>query len=753
MNNNIYSVYLDSTFQLANTLVIKFDKTIASINEYTNILYPNSVDYNDPTTWKYYLNVSGEYHFRDVVMTVNSLDTLEEIIFNKENLLNHRATKEAYSYGSRYYGELVAKYPDQETLIQGILYPIDIHTAINAKNGQIIGYPKHLVESNEYSLINRLQNWIDGYIFRWVNEAFYIAHDLYYITWQSTFFSFLPPTLLSLRHEMSKTNEAHSFHVWSFLASHGKLNQYKDNLLKHQALWLYRNILHIKTNLGQINTFEFLTEHIMTSRDIPLSGYELEHNLEGIEYSLEVGGEPKDDITHTSLYPKLEFKRRTVNNIRSVEVLDPIGLRQLLIKEDDIAKDNYATRQTDEKDIQTVLENSLSNIVKTKALESTLFDYTGSAAYNLENILLNEWIHLSSTGVYRSYITLENPRTGDMFNLSVKDAFVFSYYFFCKSFNLILTEVPVIPAIRVQRLDNVTSDTLMSVADKKLIDPSLAHLMLSKQPIINTIISTEAFNQLCNAIFISASYQKDLVAFQEHYYGRALAHGMISQVYADVICTFDEPNKRYEDWFIDKGIDIDDYEITDSSEFWFKILSTATGLRTDNINSLANIQKAMTNIMVQLSSYTVQYLNEINSSALKMIEPTPVRVGDYEALLKALVQIDHNAINVLEHKGKLKHHMVNDISLCGLRDSLTSKLNGSYEVKINVKPQTPLQSSRIHYRLDISGVGPRLDNSLSINDEGIIPLPGVDIFLAQTDEDRKRVVDVYDNCYLTKKPT
>lgn len=748
MNNNIYSVYLDSTFQLANTLVIKFDKTISSINEYTNLLFPNSVDYNDPTTWKYYLNVSGEYHFRDTLMTVTSLDTLEEIVFNKENLDLHRATKKAYTYGSRFYRELVTKYPDQETLILGILYPIDIHKAINAKDGQIIGYPKHLIESNEYSLITRLQSWIDGYLFRWVNNAFEIAHDLYYLTWQSTFYSLLPPTLLSLRHEKSKTNEAHSFHVWTYLASHGRLNRYKDNLLKEQALWLYRNINHIKTNLGHIETFDFLTKHIMTVRDIPLSGYVLEHNLEPMEYLI---NDATNNTELASLYPKLEFKRRTVNNVQSVEVLDPIGLRQLLIKEDDIAKDNYVVRQTDEQEIQTKLENSLSNIVKTKALESTLFDYTGSSIYSLENILLNEWIHLSSIDVYRSYITLENPRTGDLFNLSVKDAFVFSYYFFCKSFNLILEELPVIPAIRVQRIPDVNVNDLMKVADTSYIDPSIAKLMLSKQPRIENIISTEAFNNLCNQIYISANYQKDIVAFQEHYYRRGLTHGMISQIYADVICTFDEPNKKYTDWFIDKGINIEDYEIVDSNEMWFKLLSNATGLQTDNVNSLANIQKSMTNIMIQLSSYTVQFLNEINSSALKMIEPLSVRVGDYESLLKALVQIDHSSIRVKEHKGKLKRHIDHDISLCGIQNGLSTKLNGAYEFDINVKPQIPLHASRIRYRFDINGVGPRLNMSLTPNSEGIIPLPGIDIYLAQTDEERSRVMDVYDNCHLTKK--
>lgn len=751
MNSNHYAVYLESIFQLANTLVIKFDKTVQAINEYTELLYPGSVDYQNPSTWKYYLNVSGEYHFRDEPMKVISLDTLEEIVFNKENLEIHRATKRAYAYGSRFYHELVAKYPDQESLILGILYPADINKAISAKNGQIISYPKHLVESNEYSLISNLQKWIDGYIFRWVNEGFSIAHDLYDMTWQSVFYSLLPQTILMLRHEKAKTNEAHSFHVWMYLASHGRLDRYRDNLTKKQALWLYRNILHIKKNLGHTDTFHFLTEHIMTDRNIPLSGYEAKHNLSVMMDHIEGHVDPTSEASMVGLYPQVEFRRKTINGIDSVEVLDPISLRQLLIKEDNIARDNYNVRMLDEANIQAQLENSLSNTIKTKALESTLFDYSGSSPYNLENILLSHWIFLSSKNIYRAFIPIENPRTGDIFNLSVKDAFVFGYYFFCKAFGLELIEVPIVPAIRVQRIPMVGVDDLMKVADKEIIPRSLAELMLSKQPIIDLVHSTEDFNALCHEIFISAEYQRDLVAFQEHHYGRALAQGMISQIYSDNTCSFDVEGKLYSQWFAERNIEIKDYDFVDPRELWNQILSDATGVDVSNANSLANVQRAMTDIMIQLSSYSVQFLNEINGSSLRLAEPLTVRVGDYSATMRHDLHVDHNVVSVIEHKGKNKRILDYDITLCGMRAGPKIKLKESACFDIIVKPQIPLKASRLINRFDLSGVGATIVSDDGINDEGIIPVPGLSTFLAQPESERVRVVDLYDNCYLNQQ--
>ena len=51
----------------------------------------------DKRLWRYYLNLNGQYHKLDEPMFVVSLDTLKEIAFTKENLIDHPNTKEAYT--------------------------------------------------------------------------------------------------------------------------------------------------------------------------------------------------------------------------------------------------------------------------------------------------------------------------------------------------------------------------------------------------------------------------------------------------------------------------------------------------------------------------------------------------------------------------------------------------------------------------------------------------------------------------------
>lgn len=201
-SNNHYTLYIEQVLQLAETIVIKSTDSAEALNRYVADYYGSfMVDTTNPKSWKYYMNISGQYHETDTEMTVVSMDTLEPIVFSKETLALHRATARAYAYGTRQYRELVSQYPNQEMLILGILYPVDIDTAIAADNGQILGYPPGLVEENEYSFIVKLQAWINGYIGRWVNTQYGLSDELYPATWLGIMYLQLVPTILNIRLE------------------------------------------------------------------------------------------------------------------------------------------------------------------------------------------------------------------------------------------------------------------------------------------------------------------------------------------------------------------------------------------------------------------------------------------------------------------------------------------------------------------------------------------------------------------------
>ena len=363
MSSNHYQIYLNQVQQLAETITIKSSDTAEALNRFVTEVHRFPVEPLDPKSWKYYLNLAGEYHDVDTPMYVVSMDTLSKIIFSKENLKLHRATAKGYAYGTRQYRELVAQYPDQEMLILGILYPVDLDKAITAPDWTILGYPSQLVESNEYSFIPKLQNWINGVQTRWTNSQYGISDALYPASVLGILYLNLVPTILNLRLEACRTNEAHSFHVRQYLGSHGLLDGYIEHMTTKQALFFYRNIAYIERNVGKREVFEWLVEHIMTERYLPIAEYTMRHDL----------SQQPDE-----LYPTPLFKKKALNMGYGSDVTDAVSLERMLDKQDKVARDNPKYKEEMAPRIKKSMENSLSNVVATKMLESSVVDMSNS---------------------------------------------------------------------------------------------------------------------------------------------------------------------------------------------------------------------------------------------------------------------------------------------------------------------------------------------------------------------------------------
>jgi hypothetical protein len=297
-SQNYYQLYMNDVLTLAQTIVIKSVATANALNTYVQEQMGGTVDSTDPTTWKYYLNLGGQYHPTDTMMTVTSMDTLETIDFTIANLAVNTATARGYQYGTRSYLELVSNYPDQEMLILGILYPVDIDAAIAGYDGQILGYPPNLIEVNEYSFVAKLQEYITGYIGRWYNAQYTSSDELYSAAFLGMMYLMLVPAILSIRNNACGTHEAHSFHVLEYLSSNGDLGQYYQYLTTEQALWLYRNIKYIQRHPGAQSTFNALVQNLLTNVGLPLARYAQAHAHVPIRAGELVGRSRCEDLHH-----------------------------------------------------------------------------------------------------------------------------------------------------------------------------------------------------------------------------------------------------------------------------------------------------------------------------------------------------------------------------------------------------------------------------------------------------------------------
>lgn len=598
--DNHYQIYLDKSKALARTIVIKSEASALAINQLVMRIHRDpkgETIQSDKRTWRYYLNICGQYHETNQRMRVVSMDTLEEIDFTQENLKLHRATLKEYQFGTRRYEELVARYPKQELLILGILYPADMERAIAAKDGTILSYPPHLVEFNEYSFIPKLQEWIDAYHLHWRNHGYTFSDELYTASNLAILYLNLVPAIMTIRKGLCKTNEAHSYHVRQYLSSNGFHDDFLDMMTVKQSLRFYQNIRWINRNAGKRRTQAWLIQEAMTVRGLPLSEFNLNHNSH-------------DQIKR--LKPGITFKKTSLNHLEDISEVDHLSLDELLAKERDVVKGNGNEIDHVRPMIQRSLEDAKSNVLKTKVLESKIQVNTDASIYSLEDMLLNYWLDLSHADLYKAIIHVNNPKTAERIPMRSKDAFVLFFYAYWKwAMNVSFPKVPAFYAERIPRKGLLTPEDMEVGLPGQYVDRAFNRMVLERMPKPGQMISVESFYQYVKEHHAYTNWQQLQLGSEQHYLLRAYKETAIARLYCDQLLHLAEPGIRYSDWLKQKAWVLDDFERDDYGELAKNILDEATGRNLLTTQSLRSVHAAMIKLMTQLSSYSVQFLSEV----------------------------------------------------------------------------------------------------------------------------------------------
>lgn len=601
MENKYYQIYIDSIIDLASSIVLKCDEAAKSLNQWVLTFTSASFDELNPRTWKYYKNICGDYFETDEKMYITSLDSLEEVEFSKETLEYHRATKKAYAFGTTYYKELVERYPNQEQLIHGILYPANIEEAIAADDGQILAYPPSLVEMHEPSLIPKLQEWINGFYRRWHNVQYQNTDNLYTASMLGVLYSQMPGAIENIRLDACFTHEVHSYHVQQYLASHSKLDKYMPYLTRSQAMFFYHNLTYIENNSGREEIFDELLKRTFTERNLPIGHFSLMHSTELM---------PDESLT-----PSIVFEKTPLNTPGNIDNKNQFTLKEILDIEDVLLKSNTRYRDDEEIKINELATYTLNPNVPTKLLQSTVIDYTDSERYQLADILLQHWLWFSYKDLYRAFISFVIPANGVRLSLTPLDAFAFYAYAFCKGLGVTLDKLPTVVCKRVQRLPSPPLSSLREVCETKYVPDSFLAEVKAKMPTAFEMISVEAFYRHCSELFKVANEQFSLTAVEERMTARAQKEAAICRLWGDEQFTLgDYADQNYADWFTARSIVVRDLSEPQLAEIAKVILSEATGSVLSNNITLKDIQRAMRDLLLDLSSYSIQAALSINTS-------------------------------------------------------------------------------------------------------------------------------------------
>lgn len=400
-------------YDFLRTVTVKY----APIAEYINsnlIERGISVNFQDPTTWKYYVNMIGNYHSSDTPMYITSIDTQENILFSKEVLELHPRTKAAYKPSTPYYERLCAIYPNQTDLIKSILFPVeDIIKAITSEDLTILNYGTgYLEEYEENPLIEGLRAFLSIIKERWYFE-FLDDEPYFHITFFGGLWVKMAAFLLTERENFIHTPYVHSWHIWNQLRDAG-LDDYSDILNREKSMMLYQNIGYLKDNAGKMSNLIILVNRLLDDFGVSI-------------YARKVVQESDSGASNYQLTPQLQAIRIPTNNRSSVTSIGDETVKTIQSRA--FAK-GFAVENSSE--VAAAKERKLGDTVlnefMTKFLE--IRPIAKNKVYgDILNVFLLETLTTAIVNdYYRDPVTVNDPTTNSIMYLYPKELLALYHY-------------------------------------------------------------------------------------------------------------------------------------------------------------------------------------------------------------------------------------------------------------------------------------------------------------------------------------
>lgn len=370
---------------------------------------------DDKRTWKYYINISGNYHTLDTPMYVYNRYTNSNMLLTVTNLnLYPDIRNELLEYGLAF-NNLVTAYPLQEFLIKSILLPVDIDYAISSETGTILAYDSNMVDSNEYSLMSELQEYVYGFFGRYYIMDYALVDDLYIASVYTVLYSNLRLKIENIRLRNVFTYEANSYHIANFFKSHLDIDLELDILTPKVKMWLYKNLRYIERHTGKDKIFNLIIKKVLEDSNIGIG----EINIIKEDARL---NESTDIYSSSYISGDINFKTKELNNRYIINKNKTYDLEQIIKKELLLPENNKL-------DSEVIINNEFNAIKSEKYLrESTkiieLDDKITLRSRTLPelHVLVDNWFYYAFNNKYNHIADIKDDNTNTIYRVNAKQA-------------------------------------------------------------------------------------------------------------------------------------------------------------------------------------------------------------------------------------------------------------------------------------------------------------------------------------------
>lgn len=687
MSDSLYEIFRSKCFALAYTTVIHSTLEAKAQNVFLE-QKGFEINHNNPRTWKYYLNLTGQYHAYDkqLIAQLNgdgypfmrikvagdnkpiTVDFVKELLTGQNGDYSLAAE---YSYGSDYYNELIDRYPGCESLILGILNPVNMDDALSAGNGDILycggyyrkrlthvmkemyGFEKRedviidaefLIEDWEQEIIYDIQAYIRDYLKRWEIPDFTANHTYYPAAIRVGMIGGLIPVIEKLRLKNIKNYSAHSYHVREYINSYGYLGDYVDALTREQSMYLYYNMDWLVTNKGKTKVLQALIDNLLTPSGIPLVAYNLGHD----NWDMQV---------ENSLTPTIEFKKEHLN-------LDPLTTdigtttETIVIKEEKVARDNGIYVEDQVADIEFNAKYSKFNALKTKVLESDYTEWDMNVFFNLDEFQFHQWIFAASQGNYQGSIFVTHPITGGRLQLTPKTALILFLYVFTKGYyGQELERCPQLVVRNIPKDKTFIKDYLTPYPDNEELwrnvmseEVTQAKIdKIAKFPIpTNKYSSSTDFYNKTSDMFDILEARRAYAAAEGDIFANGEMENVVSKFYHLFVLVDPLMNTTYSQWLSQMGLDLTGLDKYAYQRLADELLNSGLGVSDTTKKSSARMHSALMNIVRFFLSYTVQLVSKFSKGSSRMYGLKTIRITPFKIDVEGRTFLDLGVLTIVD---------------------------------------------------------------------------------------------------------
>lgn len=653
MSSTLYGLYEQSTLALAGTLVINHTMIGVAMNN-ALIASEYAVDQNDKTSWRYYLNMAGEYTQadHDYCSTINSDGSpyvyiaiagptgpfqtpLTYDLINGTNA--DPAIAGAYRYGTRAYETLLEQYPRVELLIRGILNPIPIEISTSAEDGAILhlgGYYRSFLnsnpatpvfilgnsevdkkstflESNEVNIIPKLELWVKNIFKRWYNPDFSTFNSYYLALTLGTVYAQTVSQIMNLRLANYRTAEVNSYFIQEAFASAGLPPSWALALNKPEAIYVYRNLDYFIDLNGQQVVFDDIVKNVLQPSSIPLAGI--------------MGHQSTGDFT-SDLRPIPALLKQPITNHVAGDALALTTVTDVIHRESTLAPFNTYDQEGQISRIAHDIAVSADSNLMTQVVTSDILQLGDAAPIGFGEFLIYMWMLYASTGTYTGLIYIADPVSGNDIALTPLSALLLATYSFNVGFGqTVPVDMPSFP-IRFTPISTThvpTGFPDIPTAQALYTEFGGEFTMDEVNAFIGTVSPIGQYGSV-ESFFVDAQKQYHELARRyrvytntSNSYRRAYGQNLVSKLYwTNQTVTQSLVQTDYVTFLTNIGINLTGLSKAGHRDLFATLVTQATGNTVNAFQSLENLQEAAIGVLKAFSSFTVQYLTSITGQDL-----------------------------------------------------------------------------------------------------------------------------------------